>query len=70
MGRLELRPGLLGSQTELVSEVRRHLDPLLSRTILGLGFAVIQVVLRLIQYVGVRIGGCINPGKELTKVDS
>ena len=48
MGRLGWLPGLPGPRTELVPEVRWHLDPLLSRTISGLGFAGIQVVLRLV----------------------
>ena len=70
MGRLELRAGLPGPQTELVPKVHRHLDPLLSQIIHGLGFAGIQVVLRLVGYVGIRRGACKNPSKELTKVDS
>ena len=69
MGRLELHPGLPGPRTELVPEVHRHLDPLPSWKIRGLGFAGIQVVSRLVQYVGIRLGACRTPGKELMKVD-
>ena len=69
MGRLALRPGFPVLQMELVPEVHIHLDPFLSWIIRGLGFAGIQVVSRLVQYVGVRLRACRNPGEELTKLD-